>query len=189
MRRSDAGMSGDARRSPGAARQSGTGQGGIPGRDADQAVAALYHAHYRSLVRVGALLVSDGAFAEEIVQDAFVSVHRAWRHLRDGDEALDHLHRAVVSGARSHSAALPDPRGPAGAGRPAPGIPEALLMAAVRALPARQREALVLKYYADWPDPQIAAAMGISRHELNDCIRRGKSALRDRAAPGWSGDA
>lgn len=183
MPRSDAGMSGDARRLPGAAGQSDAGQGGIAGWDADQAVAALYHAHYRSLARIAALLVGDGAVAEGIVQDAFVFVHRAWRHLRDWDEALDHLRQAVVSRARPHSAAAPDPRGPPGAGRPAPGIPAALLMAAVRGLPARQREALVLKYYADWPDPQIAAAMGISRHELNDCIRRGMSALRACASP------
>jgi DNA-directed RNA polymerase specialized sigma24 family protein len=164
-----------------------------PGWDADQAVAALYHAHYRSLARIAALLVGDGAMAEEIVQDAFVSVHRAWRHLQDGDGALDHLRRAVVSAARSQGAASHDPpcrpRGRAGTGLPAPGTPAVLLMAALHSLAARQREALVLKYYAGWPDAQIAAAMGISRHALNDCIRRGMSALQSCAAPTWSGDA
>jgi len=62
-------------------------------------------------------------------------------------------------------------------------------MAALRGLPARQREALVLRYYADWPDPQIAAAMGISRPVLTDCIRRGMAALRACAAPEWGDDA
>lgn len=153
-----------------------------PRWDADQAVAAFYHAHYRSLVRIAALLAGDGTQAEEIVQDAFVSVHRAWPHLRDSDEALGYLHRAVVTRARSRSALLPDPlsrpHGLAGAGRPAPGISGAVLVTALAGLPACQREALVLKYYADWPDPQIAVAMGIGRHALNAHARRGMSALR-----------
>ena len=156
-------------------------------------MAALYHAHYRSLARTAALLAGDDAAAEEIVQDAFVCVHRAWRHLRHEDAALDHLRRAVVSGARSHAAASPDlPRRPpslAYAGQPAPGTPGALLAMALRGLPARQREALVLKYYADWPDSQIAAAMAISRHALNDCLRLGLSALQTRADHERGGNA
>ena len=160
--------------------------GSWPRCEADQAVDALYYAHYRSLARIAALLVGDGAMAEEIVQDTFVLLHRAWPHLRDKDRALDHLRRAVVSSARSQSAASPDPpsrtRNLAMAGQLAPGTSGALLMAALRGLPARQREALVLKYYADWPDAQIAAAMGVSRHALNDCIRRGMSALQACAA-------
>jgi len=51
-------------------------------------------------------------------------------------------------------------------------------MAELSALPARQREALVLRYYANWPDPQIAAAMGIRRSALDRHVRRGMSALR-----------
>ena len=143
------------------------------------------------MARIAALLAGDGVKAEEIVQDAFVSMHRAWRHLRDGDSALSYLRRAVVTRARSRSAASADPpsrpRGLAGAGQPAPGIPGAVLMAALGGLPARQREALVLKYYADWPDPQIAAAMGISRHALNAHARRGMSALQACSAPDWDG--
>jgi DNA-directed RNA polymerase specialized sigma24 family protein len=50
-------------------------------------------------------------------------------------------------------------------------------------LRARQREALVLKYYAGWPDPQIAAAMGISRHALNAHIQRCMSVLQAFAVP------
>ena len=134
--------------------------------EADQAVSVLYHAHYRSLVRIAALLAGDVAEAEGIVQDAFVSMHRAWRRLRDGDAAIGDLRRTVVTRARSRGAASLDP---AGSGQ---------LMAALRGLPARQREALILKYYTDWPDPQIAAAMGISGHALNAHIRCGMSALR-----------
>ena len=144
------------------------------GRDASQAVTALYHAHYSSLVRIVALLVADAAEAEEIVQDAFVSMHRAWRRLGDRDAAIGDLRRTVVTRARSRAAPLDPP------GQPASGVSEEVLMAALRGLPARQREALVLRYYTDWPDPQIAAAMGVSGPALNVHIRRGMSVLRAR---------
>ena len=162
-------------------------RGGWPGSDTDQMVAALYHAHYGSLARIAAFLVGDGLAAEELVQDAFASVYRAWRHLRDEEKALDYLRRAVVSRARFPAAASPGPRGPrgprgpAGAGRASPGMPRTPLLTTLRALPARQREALVLKYYADWPDRQIADAMGISGRALNTHIRRGLAALTARA--------
>ena len=98
-----------------------------------------------------------------------MSMHRAWRRLRDRDAAIGDLRRTVVTRARS--------RGAAPLIRPGPDQ----LMAALRGLPARQREALILKYYTDWPDPQIAAAMGVSGHALNAHIRCGMSALRAQA--------
>jgi DNA-directed RNA polymerase specialized sigma24 family protein len=60
-----------------------------------------------------------------------------------------------------------------------PGTP---LLAALRELPARQRESLVLRYYADWPDLEIASVTGISGRAVNAHIRRGLSALTTRAA-------
>ena len=153
-----------------------------PGRDADEALTALYHAHFRSLARIAVLLAGDSTKAEEIVQDAFVATYRAWRCMQDGDKALGYLRRAVVTRARSRKAAPPGqpgrPRGLVGAGQPTPRIPGTPLVAVLSSLPDRQREALVLKYYADWPESQIAAAMGISRHALNAHIRRGMSTLQ-----------
>jgi DNA-directed RNA polymerase specialized sigma24 family protein len=172
--------------------------GGMPGRNvrrvryrpgADRMLAALYHAHYDSLARIAALLADDSLAAEEMVQDVFASVYSAWRYLRDGEKALDFLRRGVVSRARSHGAASPGPRGPAGAGQISPAVPRAPLLTRLHELPARQREALVLKYYADWPDRQIAAAMGISGQTLNAYIRQGLSALAARSAPRRDGPA
>jgi DNA-directed RNA polymerase specialized sigma24 family protein len=60
-------------------------------------------------------------------------------------------------------------------------------MATLRGLPAHQREALVLKYYADWPDSQIAAAMGIRRRALSAYLQRGMSTLQAFAAPNRGG--
>lgn len=149
---------------------------------ADQVVAVLYHAHYQSLTRIAALLVSDTATAEDIVQAAFVSLHRAWRYLRDEDSALAHLREAVVNGARSRDAARADsPTRPGGvryASVPGHSIPGTPLQAALQALPAQQREALVLTYYAEWPDAQIAAAMGITAPAVVSHTARGISTLR-----------
>ena len=69
--------------------------------DADRAVTALYSTHYRSLVRLAALLVRDVATAEEVVQDSFVAMHGGWRRLRDSDKALSYLRQSVVNRSRS----------------------------------------------------------------------------------------
>ncbi len=69
--------------------------------DADEAVTALYTAHYRSLVRMSALLLRDVDAAEEVVQDAFVAMHGAWRRLRDPERALAYLRQTVVNRSRS----------------------------------------------------------------------------------------
>ena len=144
-------------------------------------VAGLYRAHYPSLTRIAVLLVSDIAAAEEIVQSAFVSLHRTWPYLAGKDGALAYLREAVVSGTRSRDVAPADsPSRPGGAPHALwpDSIPGTLLVAALQALPARQREALVLKYYAQWPDTQIAAAMGISGRAVVRYTERGLSTLR-----------
>ena len=60
--------------------------GSIPADwDADRAVTALYGEHYRSLVRLAALLVRDIATAEEVVQDSFIAMHASWRRIRPAE--------------------------------------------------------------------------------------------------------
>ena len=140
-------------------------------RDASAAVTELYAAHYRSLVSLAALLLPDQAVAEEVVQDAFVAMHSGWRKLRDTDTALGYLRRSVINGSRSalrhravagRTAAQPAPDAP-GAQRDAMTLPEySAMVAALDRLPLRQREALVLRLYADMSPAQIASAMGIS---------------------------
>lgn len=178
---------------PGPDATAAPGEGGRDdsgGRADDPALAAFCHGHYRSLVLIAALLTDSVAAGEAIAQDAFVSVDRAWWRLRDDDEALGFVRRAVVTGTRSRRADPPEPPGPLtqadGAGHPV--LTKTALMAEVSALPARQREALVLRYYADWPDRQIAAAMGITRHALNRHVQRGMRALQARTAPGRGSD-
>jgi RNA polymerase sigma-70 factor (sigma-E family) len=155
--------------------------------DATQAVTEIYSTHYRSLVRLAVLLVRDVATAEEVVQDSFVAMHSAWRRLRDSDKALSYLRQSVVNRSRSvlrHRVVI-DRNAP----KPAPDMPSAeqgalsllersAVISALRTLPPRQREALVLKYYADLSEAQIAASMGISQGAVKSHTARGMASLR-----------
>ncbi len=155
--------------------------------DAARAVTAIYTTHYRSLVRLAVLLVRDVATAEEVVQDSFIAMHGAWRRLRDTEKALSYLRQSVVNRSRSvlRHRMVVDKNAP----KPAPDMPSAeqgaisllersAVIAALRTLPPRQREALVLKYYGDLSEAQIAGAMGISRGAVNSHTARGVAALR-----------
>jgi RNA polymerase sigma-70 factor (sigma-E family) len=155
--------------------------------DAARAVTAIYTTHYRSLVRLAVLLVRDVATAEEVVQDSFIAMHAAWRRLRDTEKALSYLRQSVVNKSRSvlRHRVVVDKNAP----KPAPDMPSAeqgalsllersAVIAALRTLPPRQREALVLKYYADLSEAQIATAMGISRGAVKSHTARGVAALR-----------
>jgi RNA polymerase sigma-70 factor (sigma-E family) len=155
--------------------------------DAARAVTAIYTAHYRSLVRLAVLLVRDIATAEEVVQDSFIAMHAAWRRLRDTEKALSYLRQSVVNRSRSvlRHRVVVDKNAP----KPAPDMPSAeqgaisllersAVISALRTLPPRQREALVLKYYADLSEAQIATAMGISRGAVKSHTARGVAALR-----------
>ena len=149
-------------------------------------MAQLYSLHYRPLVRLAALLVRDAATAEEVVQDAFVAVYGGWQRLGDAEKALAYLRQAVVNRSRSvlrHRTVAGDgpqqaPPDTSGAGHEAPGLLERpAAWAALRGLPDRQREAIVLRYYAGLSEGEIAAAMGISRGAVNSHTARGLSAL------------
>jgi RNA polymerase sigma-70 factor (sigma-E family) len=155
--------------------------------DADRAVTALYTAHYRSLVRLAALLVRDVATAEEVVQDSFVAMHGGWRRLRDSDKALSYLRQSVVNRSRSvlrhrvvvdRNAPKPPPDEPSAEHGAMTLLERSAVVAALRTLPPRQREALVLRYYGDLSEAQIATAMGISKGAVKSHTARAMIAMR-----------
>ena len=166
----------------------------LAGRDADAAVEQLYAAHWRQLVRLSVLLVHDQASAEDVVQDAFVAMHGKWSRLRDPDKALAYLRQAVVNRSRStlrhrvvverhaRTAAKGDGtvEGPTVGGARRDAVREALLR-----LSERQREVLVLRYYLDWSEAQIADALGISRGAVKAHAHRGGAALRELLGDWW----
>ena len=162
-------------------------EAGARPRPRDEAVVALYHSHYVTLVRTAVLLVGDVATAEDVVQDSFIAMYRAWRRLRDTSSAPPYLRRAVINRARSvlRQRAVAD-RHPDG---PPPDVASteeyalatlsrSSVRAALDALSPRQREVIVLRYYADLSEAQIAAALGVSTGAVKSHAARALDSLR-----------
>lgn len=159
--------------------------------DADTALRVLYAAHWGQLVRLASLLMGSTSAAEEVVQDAFVAVYRHWNRLADPAAAGAYLRASVVNGCRSahrhrkveernRPPAAPEPPGPDE--RALQSTDDAAVMAALRTLPARQQEVLVLRYYLDASEGQIAELVGISRGSVKTHAHRGIAALRSALA-------
>jgi RNA polymerase sigma-70 factor (sigma-E family) len=160
--------------------------GGMEWR-ADLAVMELYSRQYRALVRLAAMLVRDVPTAEEVVQDAFVATHDGWHRLKDTEKALAYLRQAVVNKSRSvlrHRMVVEKnlqdvpPDMPSAEHGAFVLLERSAVIAALRDLPGRQREAIVLRYYADLSEAEIAAAMGISRGAVKSHTARGMASLR-----------
>jgi DNA-directed RNA polymerase specialized sigma24 family protein len=150
---------------------------------ASHAITAMYGAQYRSLVRLSAVLVGDVSIAEQVVQDSFIAMHGAWPRLRETELALGYLRRSVVRRSR------PALRRRMVVGLPASGVPGAepgaiaqpehsAVLSTLRTLPPRQQEALLLQFYLDLSEMQIASAMGIRPSAVQSLMASGKTALR-----------
>lgn len=161
---------------------------GLPS-DRDAAVTALFRTHYGRMVGLARLLVDDRQSAEDVVQDAFGELHRRWDRLQDPEQALGYLRTAVLNGARSQLRRRRTLR----AWRPqrpddAPSAESVVVrddeqrraLQGLLRLPQRQREVLVLRYFLDLPEAQIAADLGISRGSVKQHAFRGLSALGAR---------
>jgi RNA polymerase sigma factor (sigma-70 family) len=134
------------------------------GQDAAAAVEALYQAHAMSLIRLAYLMLGDRPAAEDAVQDAFCGLYRHWDRLDDPARALGYVRTAVLNGSRSALRRRTTGRKLAVTHQPPEPSAEASalsreereeVMRAVRALPGRQREALVLRFYLDLPEREI----------------------------------
>jgi RNA polymerase sigma-70 factor (sigma-E family) len=155
--------------------------------DREQAIAALFEAHHLSLVRLAVLLGADDA--EDVVSEAFYQLYRRWRRLRSPEAAAAYLRSVVVNltrmrirhlqVARRHAARTDDVplHVPSGEERAVLRDDQKALVDAVRALPARQREALVLRFWLDLRESEIADAMGISAGSVKVHVSRGMAAL------------
>lgn len=149
----------------------------------------LYATHYRPLLKLASLLLDERTACEEVVQDAFLAVVRRGLDSVDGPRTPAYLRSAVLNGARSHlrRRVVRDRVRPL---RPVPsttaGSPEATaeqhdderaVLAALRTLPTRQREVLVLRYWMELSEAEIAAALGISAGSVKTHAHRGLRAL------------
>jgi RNA polymerase sigma-70 factor (sigma-E family) len=152
--------------------------------EVDRHVTALYQAHALSLARLALLMLGDRDAAQDVVQDAFLGLYRRWDKLASTDAAPAYLRASVLNGCRT----LLKKRS-----RPAPSAAEESLesaeaamihteeqramLAAIRRLPARQRETLVLRYYLDMTEEQAARAMGVRRGTVKSATSRAIAAI------------
>jgi RNA polymerase sigma-70 factor (sigma-E family) len=156
--------------------------------NAARQVTALYQAHALSLARLALVMLGDAAAAEDVVQDAFFGLYRRWSALEDPGASVGYLRTSVLNSCRTalrrqprHSV-LED----SGADVISHDGPEAAMLLgeehravleAIRRLPARQREALVLRYYLDMTEEEAASAMRVSRGTVKSATSRALAAV------------
>jgi RNA polymerase sigma-70 factor (sigma-E family) len=158
---------------------------------ADEGVTALYAAHAVGLIRLGFVMLGDRGAAEDVVQDAFVGLYRNWDRLDDPANALTYVRSSVLNGCRAafRTQARRDRRDRAAAvrdgGPPFDSAEAAVLLteehqevlAAVRKLADRQREALMLRYYLGLSTDETARVMGISPGTVKSALSRAIATL------------
>jgi RNA polymerase sigma-70 factor (sigma-E family) len=159
--------------------------GGQDGAAAEAAVTALYEEHALGLVRLAYVMLGDRAAAEDVVQEAFGGLYRRWDQLSDTGRALPYVRSSVLNGCRSALRRRRVQGIQAVHQAPAVSAETAVLaseerrevMRALRRLPGRQREVLVLRFYLDQPEAAIAEAMGISQSTVRSTAHRALAAL------------
>ncbi|MBL7495637.1 sigma-70 family RNA polymerase sigma factor [Frankia sp. CNm7] len=173
-------------------------EGGTPARAVDPddavetdpyaAVGSLYSEHRLELTRLALLLLDDRRGAEDVVQDAFVGLLRNWPRLRAQESALAYLRASVVNRARSQLRRRAVARRVGVRYEPPVWSAEAAalvgeerraVLEALRGLPPRRRLVLVLRYYLNLSDDEIAQALGIAPATVRSTATRAVRALGD----------
>jgi RNA polymerase sigma-70 factor (sigma-E family) len=146
---------------------------GMPARAAE-VIDDLYRAHGVGLIRFALMLVGDQATAEDVVQEAFLGLYKHWATVQTGDP-LPYLRACVLNAARSAQrsrkrslarllrAARHDPPVWSAEAAAMEHADRRAVLAAVAALPPRQREVLVLRYYLQLSEQEIGALLGMAR--------------------------
>ncbi len=155
----------------------------------------MYAAHIASAVRLAFLITGDREAARDIAQDAFVRVAARFAELRNPDAFPAYLRAAVVNRSRDHIRKLQThrrflARHPRREGFTAPPDVEGrdALWKALQTLPVRQRTALVLRYYEDLSERQIAHELGTSESAVKSLLTRGLDRLRGHVrGESWNG--
>jgi RNA polymerase sigma-70 factor (sigma-E family) len=163
---------------------------GLPGSlgcpdDSENAVIDLYRVHVVGLTRLAVVMLGDRAAAEDVVQDAFCGLYTHWRRLSDPAKALPYLRSSVLNGCRNHRRRWHRARRDPAGWEDAESAESAVLLAeehrevlaGLQRLPARQREALVLRFYLELAEPEIAQTMGISQGTVKSTTSRALATL------------
>lgn len=154
----------------------------------------LYEEHYNSLVRLASFLLDDVESCEEVVQDAFVKLYTTARPT-PGKE-VPYLRAMVLNGARGrmrwrlvrkrHLHEIPEPVASAESDAMSRHERQRMLDALKR-LPKRQGEVLILRFYQDLNEAEIAETLGISQGSVKTHSSRGLAALKSLLADGGGG--
>lgn len=147
----------------------------------------LYRSHAPPARRVAYLVCGDHALAEDLVQEAFVKLCGRFVHVRHADAFGAYLRRCVINGAFAHHRSAGRERGrvetvargSVGAGSLPDPASRVGLQQALIALPSRQRAAVVLKYWGDLSEREIAFALGCRQGTVKSLLSRGLLALRE----------
>lgn len=177
----------DTSRHPGRAPGHNSGLDARPdaGQDATAGVTALYHAHAVGLIRLAIVMLGDRVAAEDAVQEAFLGLYRHWDRLDDQAKALAYARASVLNRCRNalrqrrRDVALPGELVTVESAEATVLVADEhqRVLTAIRALPARQREALALRYYLELSEDETARAMGISRGTVKSATSRAVAAL------------
>ena len=162
---------------------------GLPD-DRDAAVAALFEAHYVRLVALSRRMLADPAGAEDVVMDAYVGLYRRWGKVRRPEDAFFYLRASVVNGSRNRlrRVGLAAARLFTQLERDMPAADEDMLrrldhdaaVTALRSISARQRQVLVLRYYEELSETEIANTLGCSVGSVKTHAARGLHALAEK---------
>lgn len=155
-------------------------------RSHDAAYADFVRARGTALLRTAHLLASNPAHAEDLLQISLTKTYLAWTRLRDPAAAEAYTRRVLANASiswwrqklnRLERAAemLPEP----GVEHPAGQLAErGAMMDALRRLSPQQRAVLVLRYYEDQSEAEIAATLGLSTGSVKSHASRGLARLR-----------
>ena len=159
----------------------------LPDEDVRSAVAQVYVLQRLPMVRLATFLCGDREAAEEIVQDAFIGLQRRWFALAGPEAAVGYLRASVVNGtrnlhrrrsvARRHLRVAEPDAGPSADSAVLLAEEHRAVLAALDHLPQRQREVLVLRYWSELGEAEIANALGIPRGTVKSTASRALAAL------------
>lgn len=152
---------------------------------AERGVTALYQAHAVGLVRLAMLMLGDQESAEDVVQEAFLGLYRRWDKLNDRDRVVAYVRSSVMNGCRDvlrrQSRRVPrmllEPNAASAESHVLLAEEHREVLTALRLLPARQREAVILRYCLAWSEEEVAQAMSVSRGTVKSTSHRGLAAL------------
>ncbi len=161
---------------------------GIRSTDADALVVTLFEAEGARLIQLARWFVDDRTAAEDLVQEAFVRLTRHQQRINDPERAAAYLRSIVVNLARDHNRrglmslrhrppAEVDDRSARGRLRAADESRREVIEA-LRGLPRRQRDCVVLRYYLELSVGAIAETLGLSPNSVKTHLQRGLRSLK-----------